>query len=482
MSAKPGYVSAFLYVSILRINSLNRFLSSQFPFIFLLCLYVVTGCQKPDMKEIGEYANTDNVDKNIINPKPNIILILGDDIGSEVPGYNGGESYETPNLNIMAKNGMVFNRCHSSPLCSPSRFMLLTGKYNFRNYNEDSWGDLDRSQKTIANMLKENGYATCVVGKWQLNGGDTSIRGFGFDHYRVTNPFKIINNNHKLRLYKNPTIYQDGKYLPESQTSNKYGEDMCREYMESFMEQNRKNPFFIFWSMNLCHKPFAPTPDDPEFASWNPDAPESSADTVFFPSMVKYFDKQFKFFYKKLFDLGLDKNTLVLYISDNGTLGEITSVQNGKIIKGGKAHPIETGINVPMIAIWPGIIPPNSTSSELIDFVDFMPTFADIGRLRLPNTYKPNDGVSFASQLVKRTIEPRKYGYCWFDANRFDDDTIALQEWSLDTMYKYYDNTKKLYNYIKDPKEKSPISESTQTQRDSIARVHLKAVISKVKK
>src|SRR5580765_4373913 len=115
--------------------------------------------------------------------KPNIILILADDYGYEVPQFNGGQSYQTPNLNQMAQQGMRFTQCHSTALCSPSRFMLLTGKYNFRNYT--AWGTMDTSQRTIANMLRDAGYATCIAGKWQLNGGESLIKNSGFDNYVV---------------------------------------------------------------------------------------------------------------------------------------------------------------------------------------------------------------------------------------------------------------------------------------------------------
>src|SRR4029077_21044933 len=87
--------------------------------------------------------------------KPNIIVILADDIGYEIPTYTGGQSYSTPNLDFMAANGTRFTQAHSAPLCSPSRFMLLTGKYNFRNYT--TWGKMDISQRTFANIAKSNG-------------------------------------------------------------------------------------------------------------------------------------------------------------------------------------------------------------------------------------------------------------------------------------------------------------------------------------
>src|SRR5690349_12505837 len=98
--------------------------------------------------------------------KPNIIFILADDVGYEVPTYSGGQSYSTPNLDFMAAGGTQFTECHASPLCSPSRFMLMTGKYNFRNYTH--WGVMNFNQQTLANLAKAAGYSTCISGKWQF--------------------------------------------------------------------------------------------------------------------------------------------------------------------------------------------------------------------------------------------------------------------------------------------------------------------------
>src|ERR1043166_6517527 len=152
--------------------------------------------------------------------KPNIILILCDDVGYRSLTCNGGNLYATPNVDTLAQQGMRFTQCHSAPDCSPSRSMLLTGKYNFRNYT--AWGVMDQNQKTIGNMMKDAGYITGVFGKWQLDGGDVSAHAFGFDEYCLFNPF----NGSGGSKYKNPLIYTHSNYLPDSSTLNKYGPDI----------------------------------------------------------------------------------------------------------------------------------------------------------------------------------------------------------------------------------------------------------------
>lgn len=144
---------------------------------------------------------------NAQTQRPNVIFILGDDIGYNTLGVNGGKSYSTPNLDSMAHNGMNFTQCHASPLCSPSRFMLLTGKYNFRNYTK--WGVMDTSQRTIGNMFHDAGYKTACFGKWQFDGGDESIHKFGFDSYSVWNAFNDYNGSR----YKNPYLYTNNALL-----------------------------------------------------------------------------------------------------------------------------------------------------------------------------------------------------------------------------------------------------------------------------
>src|SRR5919198_1304897 len=156
--------------------------------IIFFCSLAIYSCSKKDsfrpvaVNDLTSNANTSS--------SPNIVFILLDDVGFEVPGCYGGLSYETPNIDRMAQEGMRFTQCYGSPVCSPSRFMLMTGKYNFRNYTV--WGKMNPDEKTIATLLKKAGYATYVAGKWQFDGGDASIHSLGFDDYSIWNPFADV--------------------------------------------------------------------------------------------------------------------------------------------------------------------------------------------------------------------------------------------------------------------------------------------------
>src|SRR6476659_1501707 len=111
--------------------------------------------------------------------KPNIIVILADDLGYETLGCNGGESYKTPNLDRLAATGMRFERCYVQPLCSPTRVQVMTGIYNVRNYSE--WANIDPNSTTFATLLKKAGYATAIAGKWQLGRDKDLPQRLGFD-------------------------------------------------------------------------------------------------------------------------------------------------------------------------------------------------------------------------------------------------------------------------------------------------------------
>ena len=406
--------------------------------------------------------------------KPNIIFILGDDIGYKIPVVNGGKSYTTPNLDRMAAEGMNFTGCHATPLCAPSRIMLLTGKYNFRNYT--NWGDLDTNQRTIANMLQDAGYKTACFGKWQLNGGEASVHAFGFENYCIWDP---LNQSDKTDpRYKNPYIYTNGAYVPDSLTTNKYGEDIFTDSVVNFITRNKKNPFFIYYPMVLAHPPFQPTPDDSAFATWTS---VTRGDTAFYPSMIKYMDKKIGLILDKVKELGLENNTVIIYTGDNGTPFEITEyVDNDSAVVGYKGSTVESGYSVPMMIDWGGTIKPGSVNNDLIEFTDFLPTFAHIANIPLPKNYGPLDGVDFTPRLKGHAGEPRDWLFYDFNAHPGLD---TLKRWAQTDKYKLYDtslfSTSRLFfNIKKDPDELNPLSRDSLTFNELAIKQELLKVIN----
>ena len=277
--------------------------------------------------------------------RPNIVMFLADDIGYEVPTYSGGQSYSTPNIDRLAAGGMQFSHCFATPNCCPSRVELLSGKYGVRNYID--WGNYDLSQKTFVNYLHDAGYATCVAGKWQFGHGDMGATQMGFDKYLLFDPFTDADDNGGTERYKNPKLYQNGDYLPASQTEGKYADDMFVDYISQFITDHKKKPFFVYYPLSLCHLPFCPTPDDPEYAAWDP--LKDKTNKRYFPSMVKYMDKKIGEVIDKISKEGLLQKTIFVFSGDNGTPPAITSQFQGRLIDGGKTTPTEFGVHVPLI-------------------------------------------------------------------------------------------------------------------------------------
>jgi len=458
----------------------NSFCKSLFPWLcsaIILCanMLIYQSCRKTDTLT---HVETKSLSAGVAssaaaNGKPNIILILGDDIGYGVPTCNGGETYETPNIDLMAANGMRFTNCYSAPLCSPSRFMFVTGKYNFRNYTY--WGQMNTNEKTIANIMQDAGYATCVAGKWQFDGGDVSITNHGYDDYSVWNPFKEDNGSH----YKNPVIYENGAYLPASATVNRYGDDMFTDRILSFIKNNSDNNFFVYFPITLCHYPYSPTPDDPEFAAWNPKT--GTPEARYFPSMVKYMDKKIGQLTDSLKAWDLYNNTILMFIGDNGTPHEIWFTYNGVYQEGGKSNSNESGTHVPMVVTWPdGGITPGQVNDNLIDFTDFAPTLAQAAETTIPASFGTVDGTSFLDQLKGLPTVPRSWVFCHYAPNTNNSNT-TLKRWINDKTYKLYDNTGKFYNILLDPAEKRPIKKSAMTTAEKNKKAEFQQIMNTLK-
>lgn len=415
--------------------------------LILLIIVMLCGTLGSCRKDFQLKQNASEYAKEEEDSRPNIIIIVGDDIGYEIPTCNGGQSYSTPNIDYMARNGVRFTQGHALPLCTPTRVSLLTGKYNFRNYTE--FGYLTPTQKTLGNMFSDAGYATCYTGKWQLDGGDNSIRGFGWQKYRVWLPFLLDREYMEGNRYKSAKIYQDGGYLPSGFSLNQYTDDLTESYMLSFIDSvhNLHQPFFAYHSMILCHGPFCPTPDDPEYKTWDYSGQKSNA--IFFPSMVKYMDKKIGEIINHLREKGMLENTVIFYLGDNGTAPGITSTWNGGSVTGGKKQTNELGTNIPLLCLWQGNIAANKVSNALISCTDFFPTLSDLTDVPMPQTYGTLDGVSFYPALVSNDTSALRENifasYCIAPINH------PWRRWVQNDSYKLYDTNinKRNYQFVK---------------------------------
>jgi arylsulfatase A len=409
---------------------------------------------------------------------PNIIFILADDLGYEGLGCNGSLSCQTPNLDQLAAGGVRFTNAHSMPICTPTRVQAMTGRYNFRNYTK--FAELNEGEITFANLLRDRGYATAISGKWQLGGRHESIGKFGFDEYCLWNFMG------KGSGYWDPEIWQNGKKLEG--LAGKYGPDLHVDFLLDFVERNKEKPFLAYWTTNLPHEPYGPTPDNVEGRSGvkaPPEDPEAGTrketlpkdgkdygDPKYFPEMVGYLDKLVGRVVKKLEDLNLRNDTILLFFGDNGS-GYGTKIKiDGQEISGGKAATTVYGTHVPLIVQWPASGAKGVVRDDLVDCSDFVPTLVEAAGANLPPDLVV-DGRSFLPAVRGEMGKPRD----WIFFHYILGKGRPTREWVMDKRWKLY-STGELYDYRADPKEKKPVREGGDAAE---ARGKLQGVLDRMK-
>jgi arylsulfatase A len=354
--------------------------------------------------------------------RPNIILIMADDLGYEAIGADGGESYQTPVLDGLAETGMRFDRCYVQPLCTPTRVQLMTGMSNVRNYIR--FGLLDREAVTFAHLLKQAGYATGIAGKWQLGHEPDSPQHFGFDESC------LWQHTRRPSRYANPGLEYNGE--PRDFPNGEYGPDLVNEFAREFVERHKGGPFFLYYPMILTHAPYDPTPDSPEY---DPKATEGKGnDPKHFGDMVEYTDKLVGKLVAKLDELEIRDNTLVIFLGDNGTGRGVTSQFKGAAYPGGKGGANARGMHVPLIANWPGHVPAGAVNDELVESTDFLPTVCEAAGAAVPSDLTI-DGLSFYQQLLGSAGSPREAIYCWYAR---DGGQKASSEFAMNKSLKVY--------------------------------------------
>lgn len=330
-------------------------------------------------------------------PRPNIILILADDLGLGNVGCYGG-AFRTPHIDAMAAGGIRFEQCYSTPLCGPSRCQLLTGRYPFRTgliNNQSAQAIQPGREIMIPTVLKKAGYVTASVGKWgQMSLGPGE---WGFDEHLVFQ----ASGRYWAGQGKNGKQYiVNGK--PVELGAEEYLPDTMHRFVVDFIAKHKDRPFFVYYPMSHIHGPILRTPDTRGKA----DADQLYADNV------TYMDKLVGQLMDELDRQKLREKTLVLFVGDNGTarFGVERATVHGRPISGQKGSMLEGGSRVPLIAHWPGIAPTGKVNRDLIDFSDFFTTCADLAGAKLPEGVKL-DGRSFAPQLRGEKGTPREWVY-----------------------------------------------------------------------
>ena len=402
--------------------------------------------------------------------KPNVILIMADDLGYEALGINGADEYNTPVLDSLAMNGINFQNAYSQPLCTPTRVKIMTGKPNYLNYEYFTY--LNPNQKTFGNLFQENGYKTALAGKWQLNGVQFDLDNnqdldrpydFGFEEYCL---WWLRERGDR---FANPNIVQNGEKLKMG--IDDYGPDIFTDFIVDFINKNKDDPFFIYYPMALVHDPFLPTPDSNDWTDL--DKRNNGNKPIYFSDMLTYMDKIVGRISNTLYKNKLD-NTILIFIGDNGTDTKVITLNNGEEIRGAKGSTIKYASNVPMIVNWKSKIKQGFNSKAMIDLTDFYATFEDILNSGNSNSY----GKSLLPIFKKEDYKERDVLITYYDPI-WGSTNMGRGVYAQNKDFKLYKNGK-FYNFSNDLYENKPLDIDNLTQGQSQVYLLLKTSLDTI--
>lgn len=346
--------------------------------------------------------------------KPNIVLIVADDLGWGELGCQGNSEIPTPHIDSIAKNGARFTQAYvTAPFCCPSRAGLMTGRYQTRfghelnavgKLNLDPKVGLPVEERMLANYLKDAGYATGAFGKWHLGTAPQYHplkRGFdefyGFlheGHYFVPPPYKGMNT----RLRVNEPPYDDANPVMRGTEPIVESEYLTRAITRealSFIERNTSRPFFLYLPYNAVHSPMqAPTPTVRKFNGIGDEHRQ------LFAGMLAELDNGVGAILESIRNRGLENDTLIVFISDNGGPTQELTSSNGPL-RGGKGQLYEGGIRVPMLIQWKGTVPAGQVLHSPVISTDIGATALHAAGAAMPKD-KPLDGVNLLPLLTKK--------------------------------------------------------------------------------
>tara|TARA_X000000368_G_scaffold392769_1_gene357916 strand:+ start:107 stop:1633 length:1527 start_codon:yes stop_codon:yes gene_type:complete len=468
--------------------------------LFISVIFLISSCSKNEQKDI----------------LPNIVFVLADDLGYGEIGVFGQKIIKTPNIDNLAKDGMILTDHYTgSPVCAPARAVLLTGLHSGNNpiRGNDEWrerGDvwsfkgmfdnpelegqrpMPDSIVTIADILRSKGYKTGMVGKWGLGAPNTNSipNNKGFDFFYGYNCQRQAHTLYPSHLWRNNErhildneIVDKGK-LPKHLDPNKtesyrpynqkdYAPTLMHEEAIKFIERNKDESFFLYYASPIPHLPLqAPEkwvnyykekigkerPYQGESGYYPNQYPKAT-----YAAMISYLDQQVGELVEKLKEIGKYENTLIIFSSDNGPT-HLKQVDINFFNSAGpfvnsedtvKGNLNEGGIRVPTIVTWPDVIPSGSTSNHPSTFYDYLATVSDLVDESLP--YK-TDGISFLPTLKSKNQEKHKYLY-WEFPSYGGQQAIRIDKWKGIKKGLFKGPSKlKLYNLSVDLKESNDVA------------------------
>ncbi|GFH57531.1 hypothetical protein CTEN210_14007 [Chaetoceros tenuissimus] len=471
-------------------------------FVFIACQFSIADSHVKEfmIDEDGQQHDASRITST--SKKPNILLILADDVGTgDIPHYWGNNIVQMPNIEALQKKGVTFMDAHATPLCAPSRYMLLSGNYAHRGrYPQGAWGfkekdgsNFDRKQKTMAQMLKNAGYRTTMYGKWHLGGeipqpgtlNKTHIlsgggndwsnpitngpNDYGFDESYFTMagiqtpPYSFFRDGYLTTSMEDVKWWKTGRSKPANKNgksrvgkagegdkywdSTEYNMRLVQETNDFLANHNTTDPFFIYFAMGAVHTPHSPAQtylDGTKIAgTYN----TSHLD------LLHEMDLVVGSLTSMLEDQGLIEDTIIIFASDNGGLVEGSS--SGKL-RGKKSSIYEGGHRVPLIMRYDNILPAGETRDNLVGLNDLYATIADLAGTRVPDR-SAQDSISFASHAISESnASPREWLGTWaFQMGKTSREAIRYGHMKLVRILRASANpTYEMYNLSEDIGEK----------------------------
>ncbi len=326
--------------------------------------------------------------------KPNIILIMIDNLGFPEIGINGNDLVKTPNLDRFARKGVQFTRFYSNPMCAPTRASLMTGRYHYRTgviHTSRGGAKMYGDEVTIAELLKNRGYATGIFGKWHL-GDNYPMRpqDQGFDETLIHKSGRLGQVPDYPNTYINPKLWDNGQYVQKQG----YCTDLFFDAANDFIEKNQNNPFFIYLPTNIAHTDRHVGPEVPQKYSAPYLAKGLDKNIASVCGMINNFDENFGGLIDNLNSLKLRDKTVVIFLSDDGNV----RVNKGDLKGEGYASPYEGSLKVPCFIQWPDHIQEGARIGQIANHIDILPTLLEVTGTNVPSDLHL-DGVSLLPLL-----------------------------------------------------------------------------------
>lgn len=427
----------------------------DFKVVYGLMIIAAMGLSSCKMEKKSSVGGSAQVSKTIV--PPNIIYILADDLGYGDLSVYGQKNFQTPNIDKLAAQGMLFTQHYSgSTVCAPSRSALMTGMHTGHTVVRGNYGikpegqfPIPDSTLTIAEVLKKAGYSTGAFGKWGLGypGSEGDPNNQGFDTFYGYNCQTIGHNYYPYHLWSN----QDSIVLPQNSGTKKgiYAPSLIHEKALQFIEENKDRPFFAYVPSIIPHaelvapeevlnrfrgkylpeKVYKGIDEGPKYKIGGYGSQTESH--AAFAAMVSILDEQVGEIVQKVNDLGIADNTIIIFTSDNGPHLEGGAdpdyFDSNGLLKGYKRDLYEGGIRVPMLIKWPNKIKPGTVTDHVSAFWDVFPTLAEIAGVKeTPGL----DGISLLPTLLGNSTEQKEHEYLYWEFHeKGGRQAVRLGDW-----------------------------------------------------